>query len=103
MRFYDERPTPPLILVSDNLTNPALVAEAFTLRAGRKIEILLPQRGEKREIVDMAVSNAREQLARRLAESSAQRELLDGVCEAFALPKNARQTARIKRFKQRVC
>jgi excinuclease ABC subunit C len=55
------------------------------LKAERKVEILVPQRGEKREILEMGLQNAREQLARRLAENSAQRELLDGVAETFGL------------------
>ena len=55
------------------------------MRAGHKVEINRPQRGEKREIVEMAVQNAREQLGRRIAENTAQRELLDGVAEVFGL------------------
>jgi excinuclease ABC subunit C len=62
-----------------------LLAEALSLKAERKVELVVPQRGEKREILDMAMQNAREQLARRLAENSAQRELLDGVAETFGL------------------
>jgi excinuclease ABC subunit C len=62
-----------------------LLAEALALRAGHKVEFLVPQRGEKREIMDMALQNAREQLARRMAENSAQRELLDRVAETFGL------------------
>ena len=84
-QFYDERSPPPSILVSESLPGRDLLAQALSLKAGRKVEILLPRRGEKREILDMALQNAREQLARRLAENSAQRELLDGVAEIFAL------------------
>jgi excinuclease ABC subunit C len=84
-QFYDERTPPPLILVSDNSAGENLLAEALSLKAQRKVEILRPQRGEKREILEMALLNAREQLARRLAENSAQRELLDGVAETFGL------------------
>lgn len=84
-QFYDERPTPHLILLSEAVPNCHLLEEAFSLRAERKIEISVPQRGEKREIVEMAQTNAREQLLRRLAENSAQRELLEGVCEVFGL------------------
>ncbi|HEX9159762.1 MAG TPA: excinuclease ABC subunit UvrC [Rhizomicrobium sp.] len=84
-QFYDERTPPPLILVSDNSAGANLLAEALSVKAQRKVEILRPQRGEKREILEMALLNAREQLARRLAENSAQRELLDGVAETFGL------------------
>jgi excinuclease ABC subunit C len=84
-QFYDERLAPPLILLSEPIENGGLVGDALTLRAERKVEVLVPQRGEKREIVEMALNNAREQLGRRLAENSAQRELLDGVAEVFGL------------------
>ncbi len=84
-QFYDERIAPALILLSDPIENAALIGEALTLRAEKKVELLVPRRGEKREIVEMALNNAREQLGRRLAENSAQRELLDGVAEVFGL------------------
>src|ERR1700742_1077142 len=84
-QFYDERTAPKLILLSDAIPESDLLAEALTMRAGHKVEISCPQRGEKREIVEMAVQNAREQLARRIAENSAQRELLDGVADIFGL------------------
>jgi excinuclease ABC subunit C len=84
-QFYDERTAPKLILLSHDIPEDDLLAEALAMRAGHKVEISAPQRGEKREIVEMAVQNAREQLARRIAENSAQRELLDGVAELFAL------------------
>jgi excinuclease ABC subunit C len=84
-QFYDERTAPALVLTSEPLAEKDLLAEALSLRAERKVEISVPQRGEKREIMDMALQNAREQLARRQAENSAQRELLEGVAETFGL------------------
>ena len=84
-QFYDERTAPALVLLSEAIANAPLIGEALTLRAEKKVELLVPQRGEKREIVEMALTNAREQLGRRMAENSAQRELLDGVAEVFAL------------------
>lgn len=84
-QFYDERTAPALIIASETMPQKELLAEALALKAGRKVEILVPQRGEKRDILDMALQNAREQLARRLAENSAQRELLEGVAETFGL------------------
>ena len=84
-QFYDDRTAPALILLSEALANADLLAEALSLRAERRIEISVPQRGEKREIVEMALNNAREQLGRRMAENSAQRELLDGVADVFGL------------------
>jgi excinuclease ABC subunit C len=84
-QFYDERTAPALVMTSEMPPGKELLAEALALRAGHKVEFLVPQRGEKREIMDMALQNAREQLARRMAENSAQRELLDGVAETFGL------------------
>jgi len=84
-QFYDERTAPSLILLSEAIENAELIGEALTLRAEKKVEVLVPQRGEKREIIEMALNNAREQLGRRLAENSAQRELLDGVADLFGL------------------
>lgn len=84
-QFYDERTAPALILVSEDVAEQNLLAEALSLRADRKVEISRPQRGEKREILEMALNNAREQLGRRMAENTAQRELLEGVAETFGL------------------
>ena len=72
-------------LLSHNVANCALLAEALSVRQDYRIEIAVPQRGEKRDIMQMALQNAREQLARRMAENSAQRELLEGVAEIFGL------------------
>jgi len=84
-QFYDERPAPRAIFLSEDIANRELIEEAFRLKADHAVEIAVPQRGEKREIVEMALTNAREQLARRTAENSAQRELLEGVCEVFGM------------------
>jgi excinuclease ABC subunit C len=84
-QFYEDRPIPRLILVSLLPDECELIAEAFAMKAGRKIEIARPQRGEKRELVDHALANAREALGRKMAESSAQSRLLAGVCETFDL------------------
>jgi excinuclease ABC subunit C len=84
-QFYDERTPPALVLLSEETPNRALLAEALSVKAERHVEVLVPQRGEKREIAVMGVTNAREQLGRRMAENAAQRELLDGVAEVFGL------------------
>ncbi len=84
-QFYDEREAPKLILLSHAIPNRELLAEALSVREDYKVEIAVPQRGEKRDILQMALQNAREQLARRMAENSAQRELLEGVAELFGL------------------
>ena len=84
-QFYDSQQVPRLILISHDVPNRELLAEAFSLKAGRKVEIGRPQRGEKADLVGHALTNAREALGRRMAESSAQGKLLDGVCEVFGL------------------
>jgi excinuclease ABC subunit C len=84
-QFYDDKPIPKLILVNIQPSECELLAEAFCQKSGRKVEISQPQRGEKRQLVQHALTNAREALGRKMAESSAQSKLLDGVCEAFGL------------------
>ncbi len=84
-QFYDERPAPRAIFLSEEIANRELIEEAFRLKSDHAVEIAVPQRGEKREIVEMATQNAREQLGRRMAENSAQRELLEGVAETFGM------------------
>ena len=84
-QFYEDKPIPRLILLSHDVPNCALLAEAFCLRRGSKVEIAVPRRGEKRGLVAHALTNAREALGRKLAESSAQGKLLEGVCEVFGL------------------
>ena len=84
-QFYDTRTAPKLILLSEDVPDAALLAEALSSRAGYRVEISKPQRGEKREIMERALTNAREQLGRRMAENSAQLQLLEGVAETFSL------------------
>src|SRR5256714_11759115 len=84
-QFYDTRLPPSLILVSEEVAERELLGEALSVRAGRKVEVALPVRGEKREVVAAALQNAREQLVRSLAESASQRALLEGVAAAFSL------------------
>ena len=84
-QFYEDKPIPRLILLSHEVPNQALLAEAFCLKADRKVEITKPQRGEKCRLVEHALTNAREALGRKMAESSAQGRLLAGVCETFHL------------------
>jgi excinuclease ABC subunit C len=84
-QFYESQAIPRVILVSHEPPNAELLAEAFCMKAGRKVEISRPQRGEKAELVRHALTNAREALGRRMAESSAQGRLLAGVAEAFGL------------------
>jgi excinuclease ABC subunit C len=85
-QFYDDKPPPPLLLVNQELAEQDLIAEALSLKANRKVEIALPQRGEKRAVVLHAETNAREALERKLAESAGQTKLLQGVADLFKLP-----------------
>jgi excinuclease ABC subunit C len=84
-QFYDEREPPKLVIISHEIAEHALLEEALSVKAGRRVEVLVPQRGEKREVTAQAVMNARESLARRMAESATQLQLLDGVAKALGL------------------
>ncbi|ESR23200.1 Excinuclease ABC subunit C [Lutibaculum baratangense AMV1] len=84
-QFYDDKQPPRLVLLSHDLEDEALMAEALATRAGRKVEVATPKRGEKRELVEHALSNAKEALGRRLAESASQGRLLDGLADTLGL------------------
>ncbi len=84
-QFYDDREPPKLVLTNVEPTDRELLEEALCVRADCKIEIRRPERGEKREIVDAALLNAREALGRRMAETGSVAKLLDGVAEVFGL------------------
>lgn len=84
-QFYDDKPVPRLILLSHDVPNRELLAEALCIKADRKIELRVPQRGVKSGIVDHALANAREALGRKLAEGSSQRRLLAALAERFGL------------------
>jgi excinuclease ABC subunit C len=85
-QFYDDKPCPRLVVVSHDFEERALLAEALTVKSGRKVEILLPHRGEKKDLVNHALANAREALGRKLADTSSQRKLLTALAECFGLP-----------------
>ncbi|MBN9246607.1 MAG: excinuclease ABC subunit C, partial [Hyphomicrobium sp.] len=80
-QFYDDKPVPRLILLSHDIPERDLLAEALSTKAARKVEIRVPSRGTKSTIVEHALANAREALGRKLAESSSQARLLEGVAE----------------------
>ena len=84
-QFYDDKPPPPLVLISEPVPEQELIAQALSVTADRRVAISAPQRGDKRRLVDHALTNAREALARRLAESASQSRLLDGVARVFGL------------------
>jgi excinuclease ABC subunit C len=90
-QFYDDKPCPRLILISHEIDDRALLAEALAIKAGHKIEITAPQRGEKKDLVEHALANAREALGRKLAETSSQERLLRQLAETFGLPRVPRR------------
>ncbi|WP_434086015.1 excinuclease ABC subunit UvrC [Leisingera thetidis] len=84
-QFYGNKVPPRQLILSDAIENTDLMEQALSGKAERKVELLVPQRGEKTELVAFAVRNARESLARRMAESATQAKLLRGIAEAFGL------------------
>ena len=84
-QFYANKPPPPLILVNELPAEADLLTEALSIKAERKVEILQPVRGARRNLIDNALANAREALARRMAENASQRHLLEGVQQALGL------------------
>jgi len=84
-QFYSDREPPKMLLLSHGLEDQELMAEALGEKAGRKVEIKVPQRGEKAELVGHALRNAKESLARRMAETATQTKLMQGIAEAFDL------------------
>jgi len=86
-QFYDNKPVPRLILLSDEIEECALLTKALNSKTDHKVQIIIPQRGEKRELVQHVLINAREALGRRLAETSSQTKLLEGFAHIFSLPR----------------
>ncbi|MCV2874475.1 excinuclease ABC subunit UvrC [Defluviimonas sp. WL0050] len=84
-QFYADKEPPRLILLSHPIEDADLMTQLLSDKAGRKVEIAVPQRGEKAELVENAARNARESLGRRMSESAAQSKLLEGLAEAFDL------------------
>jgi len=85
-QFYDDKPCPRLILLSEVIEEQELLATALTERAGYRVQILVPQRGDKKDVVDHVTANAREAHGRKLAETASQGRLLQGFAETFGLP-----------------
>jgi excinuclease ABC subunit C len=90
-QFYDDKPPPRLILISHAVEDEALLAEALGTKSGHRVEISLPQRGEKKDLMAHALANAREALGRKLAETSSQQKLLHQLAETFGLPRPPRR------------
>ncbi|WP_050929288.1 excinuclease ABC subunit UvrC [Aestuariivita boseongensis] len=84
-QFYDAKEPPRQVILSHEIENPDLMQDALSQKLGRKVEVLVPQRGEKAELIEGALRNARESLARKMAETATQAKLLKGLAEVFDL------------------
>ena len=90
-QFYDDKPCPSVILLSHDIPERELLAEALSTKTGRRVEVSVPQRGEKKELVAHALVNAREALGRKLADTSSQQRLLKALADTFGLPRVPRR------------
>jgi excinuclease ABC subunit C len=85
-QFYDDKPPPKLVLLSHEVEETALLADALSIKAGYKVEVSVPRRGEKKELIAHALTNAREALGRKLADTATQGRLLEGMASTLGLP-----------------
>jgi len=90
-QFYDDKPPPKLILLSHDIEECQLLADALAVKAGHKVEVSVPKRGEKKELIAHALTNAREALGRKLADTATQGRLLQGLAATLALPSPPRR------------
>ncbi len=84
-QFYADRKPPPCVFLSHTLPDQAVIAEALSVHAGRRVQLVTPQRGAKVKLIEHALNNAREELGRRIAESASQRRLLEALARALQL------------------
>jgi excinuclease ABC subunit C len=84
-QFYDDKPPPKLILLSQAIEEAELLADALSVKAGHKVEVCVPKRGEKKDLIAHALTNAREALGRRLADTATQERLLEGLATTLGL------------------
>ena len=90
-QFYADKPAPRLVLLSHEIESRALLAEALGARAGFKVEVAIPQRGERRDLVEHAAQNGRETLSRKMSEAASQDKLMTALAHAFGLEKKLRR------------
>ena len=84
-QFYSDKETPKQIILSHQVENHDLVVNFLTKKLGKKVDIIIPRRGEKFDIVSSAVRNARESLGRKLEQAATQKKLLNGLKVSFGL------------------
>ena len=85
-QFYDDKPPPKLVLLSHEIEESELLADALAVKAGHKVEVSVPRRGEKKELIAHALTNAREALGRKLADTATQGRLLESIAATLRLP-----------------
>jgi excinuclease ABC subunit C len=85
-QFYDDKPPPKVVLLSHQIEEIELLANALSIKAGHRIEVSVPKRGEKKELVTHALTNAREALGRKLADTATQSRLLEAMAATLSLP-----------------
>ena len=90
-QFYDDKPCPRCVLISEAVPDQDLLAAALTTKSGHKVDVSVPKRGERKDLVDHALANAREALGRKLAETSSQQRLLTALSERFTLARPPRR------------
>jgi excinuclease ABC subunit C len=91
IQFYLDKPAPRLLLLSHDIEDRDVLEQLLSERAGYRVEIAVPQRGEKRELVDSAAQNGREALARKLSDTASQEKLLAALAAAFGIPRTIRR------------
>jgi len=90
-QFYDDKPPPKLILLSHEIEEADLLADALTVKAGHKVEVSVPKRGEKKELIAHALTNAREALGRKLADTATQSRLMEQLATTLQLPQTPKR------------
>ncbi len=90
-QFYDDKPPPKLILLSHAIEESELLSDALSVKAGFKVEVAVPKRGEKKELITHALTNAREALGRKLADTATQGRLLEALASTLGLPRQPKR------------
>lgn len=87
LQFYDGKDAPPLVLLSDIPEDKNLTSQIISERTGSKVTLFKPQRGEKADLVEHGLRNARESLARKMSEAATQKKLLAALAHTFEIDK----------------
>src|ERR1700730_12330331 len=90
-QFYDDKPPPRLVLLSHAIEEAELLADALSVKAGFKVEVSVPKRGEKKELITHALTNARAALGRKLADTATQGRLLEALATTLGLPREPKR------------